>query len=105
MRACSFYRIYNFFCVITPESFYCERYFRSHLKYELAPLDAKAERLLKKEKRLASEIAAVYAKITRFRKQYRAVMKKLRNLSNRKNRNILELKIDEIIISDLSKIL
>jgi hypothetical protein len=68
MRAYSFCRIYNFFCVVTPESPHCKRYFRSYLKCELAFLDIKAERLFKKEKRLASEIAAVYAKITRFRK-------------------------------------
>jgi tRNA(Ile)-lysidine synthase TilS/MesJ len=68
MRAYSFYRTYNFFCVITPESPYCERYFRSHLKCELAPSDAKAERFFKKKKRLTSEITAAYAKITRLRK-------------------------------------
>jgi hypothetical protein len=68
MRAYSFYRIHNFLCVIAPESPHYERYFRSHLKYELAPSDAKIERLFKEEKRLASKIAAAYAKITRFRK-------------------------------------
>jgi hypothetical protein len=68
MRACSFYRTYNFLCVITPESPHCERYFRSHLKCELAPLNAKTERLLKKEERLTSKIAAAYAKITCLRK-------------------------------------
>jgi hypothetical protein len=82
MRACFFYRVYNFFCVIAPESFYYERYFRSNLKCELASLNAKAERLLKKKERLASEIAAIYAKTIRLRKQYRAVIKKLRNLDN-----------------------
>jgi len=68
MRACSFCRIYNFFCVVTSESSYCERCFRSYLECELAFLDAKAERFFKEEERLASEIVAVYAKITRFRK-------------------------------------
>jgi hypothetical protein len=105
MRACSFYRIHNFLCVVTPESSYCERYFRSYLKCELAFLDAKTERFLKEKERLASEIAAVYTKITRFRKQYRAVIKKLRDLGNREDRNILELKINEIMISDLPEIL
>ena len=97
MRACSFCRIHNFLCVIAPESPHCERYFRSHLKCELAPPDAKAERLFKEKKRLTSEIAATYTKISRLRKQYRAVMKKLRDLSSRKDRNILELKINEIL--------
>jgi hypothetical protein len=68
MRVCSFCRTYNFFCVITLEFFYCERYFRSHLKYELAPLNAKAERLFKKKERLTFEITAAYSKITRLRK-------------------------------------
>jgi tRNA(Ile)-lysidine synthase TilS/MesJ len=103
MRACSFCRAHNFFYVIAPESPYCERYFRSYLKCELTLLDAKVERLLKKKERLTSEIAAVYAKITRFRKQYRAVMKKLRDLGSRKDRNIFELKMDEMIVNDLSK--
>jgi hypothetical protein len=68
MRACSFCRIYNFFCVVAPEFSHYERCFRFYLKYELAPLNAKAERLFKEKKRFISEIAAVYAKIFRFRK-------------------------------------
>jgi hypothetical protein len=68
MRACSYCRIYNFFCVVAPESFYCERCFRSYLECELALPDAKIERLLKEEERLVFEIAAAYAKISRLRK-------------------------------------
>jgi hypothetical protein len=79
------------------ESFYCEQYFRSYLKCKLAPPDAKAERLFKEKKRLVSEIAVIYTKISRFRKQYRAVIKKLRDLSNRENRNILEFEINKIL--------
>jgi tRNA(Ile)-lysidine synthase TilS/MesJ len=97
MRACSFYRIHNFLYIITPESPYCERYFRSYLKYELAPPDAKAERLFKKKKRLISKIAVTYIKISRLRKQHRAVMKKLRDLDSRENRNILELEINKML--------
>jgi hypothetical protein len=85
MRACSYCRTHNFFYMITPESFHCERYFRSHLECELAPPDTKAERLFKKKERLISEIAAVYAKIICLRKQYRAVIKKLRDLDSRKD--------------------
>ena len=105
MRACSFYRTHNFFYVIAPESSHCERCFRSHLKYELAPLDAKAKRLLKKEKRLASEITAAYTKITRLRKQHRTVIKKLRDLGSRENRNILKLEINKAMVNNLSEIL
>jgi hypothetical protein len=97
MRACSFYRIYNFLYVIAPESFYCERYFRSYLKCELAPPDAKIERLFKEKERLTFEIAVIYTKISRLRKQYRAVIKKLRDLGSRENRNILELEINKIL--------
>jgi hypothetical protein len=97
MRACFFYRVYNFFCVIAPESFYYERYFRSNLKCELASLNAKAERLLKKKERLTFEIIITYAKTSRLRKQYRTVMKKLRDLNSRENRNILEFEIDKIL--------
>jgi hypothetical protein len=68
MRAYSYYRTHNFFYVIAPESLYCERYFRSYLKYKLAPPDIKIKRLLKEKERLISEITAVYAKITRLRK-------------------------------------
>jgi hypothetical protein len=68
IRACSYYRIHNFLCVIAPESPYYERCFRSHLKCKLAPPDVKAKRFLKKKERLISEIAAIYTKITRLRK-------------------------------------
>jgi hypothetical protein len=68
MRACSYYRIYNFLYVIAPESPYYERCFRFYLEYELAFPDIKIERLFKKEERLVSEIITAYAKITRFRK-------------------------------------
>jgi hypothetical protein len=105
MRAYFFYRTYNFLYVIAPESSHYERYFRSYLECELAPLNAKVERFFKEEKRLISEIAAIYAKITRLRKQYRVIMKKLRDLGNRKDRNILEFKMDEIMISNLSEML
>jgi hypothetical protein len=105
MRAYFFYRIYNFLCVVTLESSHCERCFRSHLECELAPPDAKAERFFKKKERFIFEIAAAYAKIIRFRKQYRAVIKKLRDLGSREDRNILELEIDEVIINDLSEVL
>ena len=68
MRAYSFYRIHNFLYVIAPEFSHCERCFRSYLEYKLAPLNAKAERLFKEKERFISEIAAVYAKTSRFRK-------------------------------------
>jgi hypothetical protein len=97
MRAYSFCRTYNFFCMIAPESSYCERYFYSYLECELALPDAKAERLFKEKKRFIFEIAVIYAKTFRFRKQYRAVIKKLRDLGNREDRNILELEIDKIL--------
>jgi hypothetical protein len=97
MRAYSYYRTHNFLYVVNPESPHYEQCFRSHLKCELTLSNAKAERLLRKKKRLTSEIAAIYAKTTRFRKQHRAIIKKLRDLDNRENRNILELKIDEIL--------
>jgi hypothetical protein len=90
---------------MAPEFSYCERYFRSHLKYELAPPDAKTKRLFKKKKRLASKITATYTKTSRFRKQHRAVIKKLRDLSNREDRNILELEIDKILSDEQLPIL
>jgi hypothetical protein len=97
MRACFYCRIHNFLCVMALKSLHCERCFRSYLKCKLAPPDAKAERLFKEKERLAFEIAAAYAKISRLRKQYRAVMKKLRDLGSREDRNILELEIDEML--------
>jgi hypothetical protein len=68
MRAYSYYRIYNFLYVITPESLYYERCFRSYLEYELILPDVKAERLFKEKERLIFEIVTAYAKITRLRK-------------------------------------
>jgi hypothetical protein len=68
MRACSYYRIHNFLCVIAPESLYYERYFRSYLECELISPDIKIERLFKEKERLTFEIIATYTKITRLRK-------------------------------------
>jgi hypothetical protein len=104
MRVYSYYRIHNFFYVITPESSYCKRCFRSHLKCELTPFNAKAERLFKKEKRLTFEIITAYVKFTRLRKQYRIVIKKLRDLGSRENQNILKFKINEIMANIVEKI-
>src|SRR5258707_533572 len=53
MRAYLYCRTYNFLCVVGPESVYCERYFRSYLEYEVALLDAKAERLFNKKRAAA----------------------------------------------------
>ena len=68
MRAYPYYRTHNFFYVIAPESLYCERYFRSYLKYKLISPDVKVERFFKEKERLTFEIIAVYTKIIRFRK-------------------------------------
>jgi hypothetical protein len=81
MRACSYCRIYNFFCVIAFESSYCERYFRSYLECELASSDAKIKRFFKKKRAvyfrdccdlcednpLSQIIPGCYKEIARFR--------------------------------------
>jgi hypothetical protein len=55
------------------------------------------ERLLRQKKELFDKAMEAKAKATRFAKQHRLVVRKLRELDRREEQNILELEIDEIM--------
>jgi hypothetical protein len=97
MRSCRFYISRNFLCVISNLSEHYEQYFRSKRFCELTPPNAEIERLLRQKKKFFDKAIKAKAKITRFAKQYKLIMQKLRELDRREKQNILKLKINEIM--------
>jgi predicted transcriptional regulator len=84
---------------ISEASDYCVEYYRTHRQYELASPIAEIERLNSKAEALRKQrlevIVKAQRKALRLRKQERALIKKMRELSARENQNILELEMEE----------
>jgi hypothetical protein len=97
MRPCRFCVSRGLLCVVSDLSEHCEQCFRSKRSCELAPPDAEMERLLRQKKEFFDKAMEAKAKATRFAKQHRLVVQKLRELDRREEQNILELEIDEIM--------
>jgi hypothetical protein len=62
---------------------------------------AEVDRLGEKEEKLRSEAMALELKVLRLRKQARALRKKMRELGDREEQNILDLKMDEALAEAL----
>jgi hypothetical protein len=60
------------------------------------------DRLLTKEEKLRDQALEAEAKALRLRKQARILRKKARELSDRENRNILDLEMDEVLAEALN---
>lgn len=97
MRPCAYCSTRGFLCVLGAESPHCERCYRANRQCELAPPDAEIERLLKQERKLFGEAKEAQAKAIRLSKQRRAILKRVRDLSEREDQNILELELDEMV--------
>ena len=97
MRPCQSCVSRGLLCVVSDMSEHCEQCFRVKRSCELAPPDAEMERLLRQKKELFDKAMEAKAKATRFAKQHRLVVRKLRELDRREEQNILELEIDEIM--------
>jgi hypothetical protein len=102
IRSCSAYISRGLTYSVTPESKHCIECYRSYYRYELALLIAEVDRLGKKEKKLRSERLTLKAKVLRLRKQERMLRKKMRELRNREEQNILDLKIDKSLAAALN---
>jgi hypothetical protein len=66
---------------------------------------AKFDKLSKQKKELFDQITEYKTRARRLRKQRRLLLKKIRNLGDRKARNILKLKMNEIIVDMVKKII
>jgi hypothetical protein len=62
---------------------------------------AEVDRLGEKEEKLRSERLALEAKVLRLRKQERLLRKKMRELGDREEQNILDLEMDEALAEAL----
>jgi hypothetical protein len=97
MRPYAYYSSRGFLYVLGAESPHCERYYRANRQCELAPPDTEIERLLKQKRKLFGEAKKTQTKTIRLNKQRRAVLKRVRDLSERKNQNILKLELDKMV--------
>jgi hypothetical protein len=65
----------------------------------------KVDRLLTKKEKLRDQVLEAETKALRLRKQARILRKKARELSDREDRNILDLEIDEALAEALAEAL
>jgi hypothetical protein len=87
----------NALYVIFPSSSKCEQYVRHNRQYELAFLINQLDKLSEQKNKLLNQIIKNKTRTRRLRKQRRLLLKKMRNLNDRKAQNIFELKIDKIL--------
>jgi hypothetical protein len=104
MRPCSCYLRANIFYIISSESEFYKQCVRFRRSYELAWPAAIIERLYQADNRLLKKMADARrqaqkadARLFRLRQQRRLLQKKLRDIRDKKMRNIINLKIDEIL--------
>jgi hypothetical protein len=104
MRPYSYCTSRRFLYVLSSESPYYKRYFRINRQCELAPADTEIERLHKQLKKFFNgarealdRLKKARAKAVRLAKQRRIILKRLRDLSDRENQNILKLEINEMV--------
>jgi hypothetical protein len=97
IRPCAYYSTRGFLYILRAESPHCERYYRANRQCELAPPDTEIERLLKQKRKLFGETKKAQAKAIRLSKQRRAILKRVRDLSERKDQNILKLELNKMV--------
>jgi hypothetical protein len=108
MRPCSFCTSRGALCVMSDDSEHCEQCVRSNRCCELAPPYVEMERLQRQQKdffakatQAKTEAAAALARANRYSKQRRLALRRLKELGQREDQNILELEIDEMITEGL----
>jgi hypothetical protein len=95
MRPCALYTRLGVLCVTSTAHESCKQCLRSTRSCDLASPLAEVERIFKKTEKLQAEALEAEAKAHRLRKQRRTLLKKMRELGARKERNIKNLEIDE----------
>jgi hypothetical protein len=97
MRPCFYYSIRGYLYVFSFKSAHYKRYFRVNRQCELAPSDAEIERFYKEAKKLFDGAKKARVKAVYLIKQRRIIFKRFRDLSDREDRNILELELNEMV--------
>jgi uncharacterized protein YlxW (UPF0749 family) len=95
MRPCVLCTRLGVLCVTSTAHESCEQCLRSTRRCDLASPLAEVERIFKKTEKLQAEALEAEAKAHRLRKQRRTLLKKIRELGAREERNIEKLKMDE----------
>jgi hypothetical protein len=95
MRPYSTYVLRGLLCQTSEASDHYVECYRTHRRYELASPMVEVERLGAKVDTLREQRLEAERKAIRLRKQERALIKKMRELGNREDQNILDLEIEE----------
>jgi hypothetical protein len=95
MRPCASCTRLGVLCVTSTAHESCEQCLRSTRRYDLASPLAEVKRIFKKTEKLQAEALEAEAKAYRLRKQRRTLLKKIRELGARKERNIKDLKMNK----------
>jgi hypothetical protein len=99
MRPCAHYIASDppILCVVSPLSEKCAQYHHLNRPYDLASPWDEFDRLQKQSDQLQAAALEAEAKAHRLRKQRRTLLKKLKALEDREERNIEEMEVDELI--------
>jgi hypothetical protein len=97
MRLCSSYLRANTFYVVFFSFFKYKQYVRHNRQYKLASPVDQLDKLSEQENKLLNQITESKTKTRRLRKQRRLLLKKIRNLGDRKAQNIFKLKINKML--------
>src|SRR5450432_2411206 len=97
MRPCFSCVSRGLLCSVSEASDHCVEYYRTHRRYELASPMAEVERLALKAEKLREQRLEAERKAIRLRTQERALYKKMRELGDRENQNILDLEAEEAL--------
>jgi hypothetical protein len=95
MRPCAPCVRLGVLCVVSDAHESCEQCLRSTRSCDLASPLAEVERIFKKTEKLQAEAFEAEAKAHRLRKQRRTLLKRMRELGAREERNIEDLEVEE----------
>jgi hypothetical protein len=97
IRPCAYCVFYYILCSVSEASDYYIKYYRTHRRCELVSFIAEVERLIIKAEVLRKQRLEAKRKAIRLRKQERALYKKIRELGDREDQNILNLEAEETV--------
>src|SRR5450755_435002 len=101
MRPCQHCLSRFLLCVVSKHSDHCEECVRHYRQCDLAPPNySELEKLSQQERKLYREAQEAKAKAIRLSKQRRALIKRMKEIGQREDQNILELEIDELMESE-----
>ncbi len=98
MRKCIQCEKHKVACVVSEISESCEQCYRFHRSCDLSAPFKEIDKAMKQVEELSDQIAASEAKSSRLRKQKRLLLKRLKEMGAREEKNVEELEADGLAV-------